>query len=47
MNKQLKSGRRPNRGTKRIIHDVQNDIYYYTGDHYKTFKRVVFENEQH
>ncbi len=42
MKKQLEKGKRPNRGKKRIIYDVKNKIYYYTGDHYMTFKKVVF-----
>ena len=42
MSSQLARGKRPNRGTRRIIHDVKNDIYYYTDDHYKTFRKVVF-----
>ena len=47
MKKQLKEGKRPNRGAKRIIHDVKNNIYYYTDDHYKTFNRVVFKDGEH
>ncbi len=43
MNKELKKGKRPNRGPNRIVHDVSNDIYYYTDDHYRTFRRVVFK----
>ncbi len=44
MARQLKKGKHPNRGKERIVHDVKNDIYYYTGDHYKTFRRVIFKN---
>jgi len=43
MKNQLKKGKRPNRGKHRIVYDVKNEIYYYTGDHYKTFKKVVFK----
>ena len=42
MKRQLARGRRPNRGAKRIIYDVRNAIFYYTDDHYGTFRRVVF-----
>lgn len=44
MNKQLSEGKVPNRGTERIIYDVNNNIYYYTDDHYKTFRRVEFRH---
>lgn len=45
MKRDLLQGKRPNRGAKRIVYDTKNDIYYYTNDHYGTFRRVVFKDD--
>lgn len=40
MAKDLKAGKRPNRGKQRIVYDTRNKIFYYTDDHYKSFTRI-------
>lgn len=40
MAKALKKGKKPNRGKQRVVYDTKNKIFYYTNDHYRTFKKV-------
>lgn len=40
MAKSLKEGKRPNRGKQRIVYDTKSKLFYFTGDHYKSFKEV-------
>lgn len=32
-----------NRGAQRIVHNIDTGEKYYTGDHYKTFKKIKEE----
>lgn len=40
MKQALDKGQIPNRGEERIVYDKKGKIYYYTQNHYKSFKRV-------